>query len=146
MDNDDAARDIRALTEDIQAQLLLLDDGNLSITDQLLILNIQATTALTLALARNSGVLDKRTSSANQMDYTFIAPLWATVAATNTQMTVNQLAEVLREMEKRVPDWETKKIQAIKEVRALTHLGLKEAKDILDAAWDHRPDYWWRTP
>jgi len=32
-----------------------------------------------------------------------------------------------------------KKIQVIKEVRALTSLGLKEAKDLVDAGTEHRP-------
>ena len=51
-------------------------------------------------------------------------------------LTVLELSELLKEFEERfgVTAAGDKKIQVIKEVRSLTSLGLKEAKDLVDGA------------
>ena len=52
------------------------------------------------------------------------------------ELSVIQLSELLKDFEERfgVTAAGDKKIQVIKEVRALTSLGLKEAKDLVEAA------------
>ena len=62
------------------------------------------------------------------------APMMAGVAATGGGAAAEEEAEEQTEFDVVLTSAGEKKIQVIKEVRALTSLGLKEAKDLVDTA------------
>jgi|SRR6478735_3575952 len=141
-DQDDDARDFRALLEGAQAQLSIIADEPLNVTQTLLLTSINVNLALAIALGRQTGILAKQTTATvADINIPGVYLRWARdVGVSNDTM-----RNALRQMSRMVPDWRLKKIQAIKEVRVATTLGLKESKDLMDLTTQYPEfDDWWR--
>ena len=140
LDQDDDARDFRALLEGAQAQLSIIADEPLDLTQRLILTSINVNLSLAIALGRQTGILAQQTT-AKPMDIPTAYMRWAL----NTGTSMPGMRDALRHMSRTVPDWRMKKIQAIKEIRNVTNLGLKESKDLMDLTTQYPEfDDWWR--
>lgn len=68
---------------------------------------------------------------------------YLTEAARAFRCRKEDIKAAMRAVVYKVPDWENKKIQAIKELRTVTGLGLKDSKDIIDFASQTAHHKWW---
>lgn len=146
LDYDDDARDFRAILEETQAQLSLIADVKLDVTQTLLLAGINVNLALAIAIGRQTGILAKLNDTAPNYNTSGLPtpPIQFSTWAANNKLSLSQLVALLRHMEARVPDYYDKKIAAIKEIRAYTSLGLKESKDLMDLVSADLPNPWWR--
>lgn len=62
--------------------------------------------------------------------------------ASESGIEVTSLALAMREVVRLDPMWETKRIAAIKRLRPIAGLSLKQAKDIIDISIDVSPGWW----
>jgi hypothetical protein len=53
------------------------------------------------------------------------------------------IVEIMTRMKEAWPDWRAKRIQTIKEVRMRSSMGLKDAKDLVDASANYSHLDWW---
>jgi len=139
--DDDDAKDIRELITNTRGWLALVEGmgDQMSLTDKLLVANINITTAMVIAIGQQTGVLHKQTTSVARTLAPSVYMAWA-----NPQgITEDVLQDILRYVEARVPDWQQRKIVAIKEIRTYTGLGLKDSKDLIDIM-SANPNPWWR--
>lgn len=68
---------------------------------------------------------------------------YITAMTQDYQVSEALLKSVMRDVIRVVPEWENRKIQAIKELRSITNLGLKESKDFIDFAATTAHYAWW---
>ena len=140
LDQDDDARDFRAILEESQAQLSIIADEPLDVTQRLLLTSINVNLSLAIALGRQTGILGKKTTSVGTNHVPSVYLQWSY----NNGLGVVAMRDALRHMARQVPDWRMKKILAIKDIRATTNLGLKESKDLADLTTQYPEfDDWW---
>jgi hypothetical protein len=140
---DDDSKDIRALLENTQAWLSFVEHEELSTTDKLLVASININVALTIALGRMTGVLKPQTTNIQSPNSKATPLLYQTWCA-NSGISDHDMRQTLNQATTSVPDWRNFKIKFIKEIRAITGVGLKEAKDLADLASAEGPNEWWR--
>jgi len=142
--DDDDAKDIRELITNTRGWLALVEsqESEMSLTDKLLLASININVAMVIAIGQQSGVLHEQTT--NTAAPVGVPRDYMTWAA-NNRMSERDLRSTLAVATANVgPDWRAKKIALIKEIRAITGLGLKESKDLADLATPD-PNEWWRT-
>lgn len=75
----------------------------------------------------------------------YVARVPARIIPAGGNVQAQDVSAACTEMAKRVPDWDIKKIVAIKEIRSITNMGLKEAKEVVDAMAACAPGFEWWT-
>jgi hypothetical protein len=115
----------------------------LSTTDKLLVASININVALNIALGRMTGVLKPQTTNIQSPNSKATPLLYQTWCA-NSGISDHDMRQTLNQATTSVPDWRNFKIKFIKEIRAITGVGLKEAKDLADLASAEGPNEWWR--
>ncbi len=70
-------------------------------------------------------------------------PFIVSQVSVKTGIPAGTIINDVRAMVRAIPDWEQRRINAIKELRAISTLGLKEAKDIVDTMVLDQSNPWW---